>query len=189
MGKKVIAITGGIGSGKSYVCSLLQQEGIEVYDCDRAAKRIMRSVPAIREQLTALIGPDTYIDGELNKAAVARFILSETDNKQAVNAIVHPAVARDFLESRYEWIESAILFEAGFDRLISPTKVVCVSAPRETRMARIMVRDGLTREKAAEWIDQQMPQEETERRSDYVIINDGNEQELKQQLHKLLEQC
>ena len=57
-----IGITGGIGSGKSYVCQRLIARGYEVYDCDSAAKRLMRSSPEIREQLTALIGPDTYLE-------------------------------------------------------------------------------------------------------------------------------
>ena len=70
-----IGITGGIGSGKSYVCKRLSRYGIEVYDCDAAAKRLIRTSPVIRRKLTELIGPDTYIDGQLNKAAVAQFLL------------------------------------------------------------------------------------------------------------------
>ena len=70
-----IAITGGIGSGKSYVCQLLTQHGISIYDCDSAAKRLMRTSPVLRQQLTKLIGPDTYdAEGQLNKAEVARFL-------------------------------------------------------------------------------------------------------------------
>ena len=57
-----IGITGGIGSGKSYVCQRLIARGYEVYDCDNAAKRLMRTSPEIRQQLTALIGPDTYLE-------------------------------------------------------------------------------------------------------------------------------
>ena len=72
-----IGIAGGIGSGKSYVCRQLQRRGITVYDCDSAAKRLIRTSPDIRRQLTALIGPDTYTaEGQLNKAAVAQFLLA-----------------------------------------------------------------------------------------------------------------
>ena len=68
-----IGITRGIGSGKSYVCKYLAQKGIEVYDCDQAAKRLIRTEPSIREALTALIGADAYTaDGCLNKAVVAQ---------------------------------------------------------------------------------------------------------------------
>ncbi len=99
-------IAGGIGSGKSYVCQRLRQRGYEVYDCDSAAKRLLRTSPEIREQLTRLIGPETYTeDGQLNKAAVSRFLLASADNQQAINAIVHPAVFRDFEESGMAWMD------------------------------------------------------------------------------------
>ena len=86
-----IAVTGGIGSGKSYVCHLLEERGISVYDCDAAAKRLMRTSEDIRRQLTLLIGEDAYLEGHLNKAAVARFLMESQENTQKVNAIVHPA--------------------------------------------------------------------------------------------------
>ena len=93
-----IGIAGGIGSGKSYICRSLRQRGYEVYDCDAAAKRLIRTSPDIRRELTALIGPDTYDaeTGEFNKAAVARFLLASESNAKAIDAIVHPAVFRDF---------------------------------------------------------------------------------------------
>ena len=84
----VVAITGGIGSGKSYVCRLLEQRGIRVYDCDSAAKRLMRGSTLLKEQLTRLIGPDTYIDGCLNKAAVASFMMQNDANVKKINAIL-----------------------------------------------------------------------------------------------------
>ena len=101
-----IGIAGGIGSGKSYVCQRLQQRGYEVYDCDSAAKRLIRTSPEIREQLTRLVGPDAYNDeGQLNKAVISRFLLASADNQKAINDIVHPAVFRDFEESGMEWME------------------------------------------------------------------------------------
>ncbi len=166
-----IGITGGIGSGKSYVCRRLEERGIAVYDCDAAAKRIMRSSPAIRQALTRLIGSDAYCGDTLNKAAVAAFLLASEDNARAIDAIVHPAVADDFVGSGAGWMECAILYESGFDRLVD--EVVAVTAPEDVRIARIMQRDGITREKAIEWIARQMPQDEVARRADYVITNDG----------------
>lgn len=166
-----IGITGGIGSGKSYVCRRFCERGISVYDCDAAAKRIMRSSPGIRQALTSLIGSNAYEGGTLNKAAVAAFLLASEDNARAIDAIVHPAVADDFVSSGSSWMECAILYESGFDRLVD--KVVAVIAPEEVRIARIMQRDGITREKAMEWISRQMPQDDVARRAGYVIINDG----------------
>lgn len=167
----VVAITGGIGSGKSYVCHLFGERGIRVYDCDNAAKRLMRNSHQLQERLTRLIGSDTYIDGQLNKAAVASFIMQNDNNVKAVNAIVHPAVAEDFFESDYTWMETAILYDCGFDRYADI--VIAVVAPIETRISRIMQRDGISRDKALEWIAKQMDQQEVQRRADYVVINDG----------------
>lgn len=179
-----IAITGGIGSGKSYVCGLLKSHGITVYDCDSAAKRIMRSSEEIRNAQTRLIGPDTYTaDGQLNKAAVAAFLLASEDNARAIDGIVHPAVARDFIDSGAEWMECAILYESGFDRLVD--RVVAVTAPEEVRISRIMRRDGISHDKAREWIAHQLPQEEVVRRADYEIVNDGT-QDVDRQIYELI---
>ncbi len=180
-----VAITGGIGSGKSYLCRQLEKRGISVYDCDSAAKRLMRSSAAIRRGLTALVGSDVYAGEELNKPVLARFLLASESNKQAVNDVVHPAVAKDFLLSGYEWLESAILFESAFSERVHFDHVVCVTAPLEVRISRIMQRDGISRQQALEWIHRQMPQEETRRRSDYEIVNDG-ERSINEQIDHML---
>ncbi len=167
------AITGGIGSGKSYVADLLRAKGIDVYDCDAAAKRLMRTSESLKTRLRHLVGDDVYKDGQLQKRVLATYILTGEKEKQAVNDIVHPAVAADFEASGQSWLESAILFESGFDKRVPFDRTVCVSAPREVRIDRIMQRDRISREKAEAWIDAQMPQSETERRCDFVIHNDG----------------
>lgn len=169
-----IAITGGIGSGKSYVCRLLAQRGADVYDCDAAAKRLMRTSVQLQQQLKALVGDAVYsAEGELCKSVLRDFLLTSEANKQAINDIVHPAVASDFICSGKSWLESAILFESGFDRRVRFDHIVCVTAPREVRIQRIMQRDNITAERAEAWIDAQMAQEEVNRRCDYSIVNDG----------------
>ncbi|MBR1688865.1 MAG: dephospho-CoA kinase [Prevotella sp.] len=175
-------ITGGIGSGKSYVCSRLARHGIEVYDCDAAAKRLIRTSPEIYQQLTRLIGPEAYEQPaatatseppffRLNKAVVAQFLLQSEANAHAIDAIVHPAVFRDFEESGMLWMESAILFESGINRLVD--RVIVVTAPEEVRIRRVMQRDGISREKVVEWMQRQWPQSEVRARADFEIINDG----------------
>lgn len=179
-----IAITGGIGSGKSYVCSIIRKHGIDIYDCDSAAKRIIQTSPEIRKQLTGLIGSGTYTDdGRINKAAIASFLLKSAENTIAINNIVHPAVAEDFRNSGLKWMECAILYESGFESLVD--KVIAVTAPVETRIERIIHRDGITRGKALEWIARQMPQEEVSNKADYVITNDGNT-DLNKQINNIL---
>lgn len=180
-----IGITGGIGSGKSFVCKILSKRGIKVYDCDSAAKRLMRESVQLRKQLTELIGPETYnAEGQLNKAIVAQFLLASEANAKAIDAIIHPAVFRDFEQSGITWMESAILFESGINKLVD--QVVVVTAPEHIRIARVMERDGISSEKAKEWITRQWPQEEVRKRADYEIINDGI-MPLEPQIDKIIE--
>ena len=172
-----IGITGGIGSGKSYVCQLLRTRGIEVYDCDQAAKRIIRTSEEVRQQLLQLIG-------SLEKADIARFLLESEANAKKIDAIVHPAVFRDFEDSGYQWMESAILYESGANKLVD--RVVVVTAPEEVRIQRVMQRDGISRDKALQWMQRQWPQAELLRRADYEIINDG-QQDLNEQINQIIE--
>lgn len=181
-----IAITGGIGSGKSYVCRILEKQGIRVYDCDAEAKRLMRTDAELQTGLKQLVGEEVYsADGILQKPVLAQFILTSEANKQAVNDVVHPAVARDFEQSDCEWMESAILFDSGFDRRTHFDKVVCVLAPVDVRLQRIMQRDHISQEKAQQWIDAVMLQEELIARSDYEIVNDGERDVEAQVVHLL----
>ena len=151
-----IGITGGIGSGKSYICQRLKTRGIEVYDCDSAAKRLSE---------------DTYIGDSLNKVAVARFLLASESNAQAIDHIVHPAVFQDFMDSGMQWMESAILYESGINKLVD--RVIVVTAPLEIRIQRVMQRDGITRENVEQWMQRQWSQEEIRKQADYEIVNDG----------------
>lgn len=183
-----IAITGGIGSGKSFVCRELQRRGIDVYDCDAAAKRLMRSDVELQQRLRRLVGEDVYsADGILQKPVLARFLLASEANKLAINDVVHPAVARDFEQSSFDWLESAILFESGFIHRTHFDKVVCVTAPEQVRVERVMARDHIDRSKALAWIHAQMPQQDIASRSDYEIVNDGPS-DVAEQVERLLQQ-
>ena len=182
-----IGITGGIGSGKSYVCNLLQQQGYAVYDCDSAAKRLINTSPEIRQGLTKLIGPNTYLDdGRLNKGAVAEFLLASEDNAHAIDHIVHPAVFDDFIKSGMDWMESAIIFESGIYRLVD--RVIVVTAPEEVRIQRVMQRDGISREKVKDWMGRQLPQDVVRLLADYEIVNDG-QADINKQLNNIITQC
>lgn len=183
----LVAITGGIGTGKSFVAQLLLEHGIQVYDCDAAAKRLLREDIAIRKAMTQLIGPETYVDGKLQKQQVAAFLLKSEKNKQQINAIVHPAVAKDFLQSGKQWLESAILFESNFYKRVDFQYIICVSAPLEVRLQRICQRDHISIEQAQSWIDRQWPQDDMEAASDFIIHNDG-QQDIHQQIKEIIQQ-
>ena len=174
-----IAITGGIGSGKSYVSVLLQAAGIPVYNTDNEAKRLMLSDEGIRQDLIALLGEGVYTDGALNKPMLASYLFAGPENAARINAIVHPRVKADFRRWMEEHegqeivgLECAILFEAGFEDAVDA--VVTVYAPEALRVERAMKRDGATEAQIRARIAAQMDEEEKCRLSDYIIYNDGS---------------
>ncbi len=183
---KRIAITGGIGSGKTYISKVLRTHGINVYDCDAAAKNLMLTSDEIIRRIKQTVGEDAYdSDGKLNKALLSSFIMLSEENKQTINNIVHPWVARDFMASGYRWLESAILFDSGFDKVVHFDEIICVTAPMDIRIRRIMARNGITHAAAKAWIGVQLPQEEILRRSNHEILNDG-ERDIHQQINQIL---
>ncbi len=186
-----IAITGGIGSGKTYVASLFQQRGIPIYNADNEAKRLMNTDADIRTRLVALLGEEVYVDGEVNKPLLAAYLFASSQHVQTINSIVHPVVKEDFrrwLErnqgKEVAGIESAILFEAGFQDTVD--YVLMVSAPEEVRLARAMKRDGASEQQIRSRMAVQISEEQKIALSDFVILNDGNAA-LEPQITKLLQ--
>ena len=140
----IIGITGGIGSGKSYLAQELAKRGFAVYDCDRAAKRIIAEDKDVQAAIIRLLGEEAFTDGRYNTAYVAQRVFAEPQLLKKLNKIVHPAVKADILSHFTShlsplFVESAILFESGFDGLCD--KIVVVTAPEETRIVRTIARD------------------------------------------------
>jgi len=176
-----LGITGGIGSGKSYVSRLLYRYfDIPVYDCDAEAKRLNNESPLIREQLIRLVGPEVYDEGGLVKPVLAEFLFANSDNARQVNAIIHPVVREDFAqwclrqEAEIVGLESAILYESGF--YTSVDKVLFVDAPLEVRIQRAVCRDGVQREQIEARIAQQDSAAAMEY-ADFVVENNGESDE------------
>lgn len=185
-----IAITGGIGSGKSYVSALLEARGIPVYNADNESKRLTATDEEIRAGLVALLGEEVYREGSLNKPLLASYLFAGPDNARRVNAVIHPRVKADFrrwLEEHQDCevvgLESAILFEAGFEDTVDA--VVMVYAPEPLRLERAMRRDGVTENQIRRRMSAQMDDEEKRRRSHYVLLNDGSDS-LDEQLANLI---
>lgn len=173
-----IGVTGGIGSGKSVVSGLLRLLGCSVYDTDREAKRLMNSDPGILSALRQMAGEDVVPDGRLDRKALAGWMFGSQERTLMVNALVHPAVGRDFdawCQRRQDeplvFVESAILFESGFDSHVDRT--VSVTAPLEVRLERAMKRDGASREEILCRMQRQMDENKRNDLSDYVLVNDG----------------
>lgn len=174
-----IAITGGIGSGKSYISHILQEYGIPIYNTDDEAKRLMVSDEGIRRDLVALLGEEVYVQGTLNKSLLASYLFADAENASRINGIVHPRVKLDFcrwLEQHTDkeivGMECAILFEAGFDDAVDA--VVMVYAPETLRVERAMKRDHATETQIRARIAAQLDDEEKRKRADYVIYTDGS---------------
>lgn len=186
-----IGITGGIGSGKSYVCNLLKQRGLPVYNCDDEAKRLMTESPIIRHQLTALIGENAYRNNELNKPVIAEYLFANAENAEKVNGIVHPVVKQDFENWTKEQTtpiviqECALLFESGFSDTVDVT--VEIYAPKEIRLERAMKRDNATQQQVEARMASQMDEEEKRAQANYCIINDGKA-DLNAQIEELFTQ-
>ena len=172
---KKIAICGGIGSGKSTVCQMFAERGVAIYDSDSRAKSLMNESEALREALMAEFGAECYEGGELNRPYLAQRVFASAEQLEKLNSIVHPAVKDDFLRwaeeqsGDYVILESAILYESGFDALVD--KVVAVLAPLPLRVERAMNRDGASREQIEARIKAQMSDDELMARADFAIVN------------------
>ncbi|MDR1201304.1 MAG: dephospho-CoA kinase [Tannerellaceae bacterium] len=184
-----LGLTGGIGSGKSVVASLFEIAGIPVYIADAESKRLADASPVIRKALTGLFGEDIYRDGALDRKHLASLIFTDKENLDRVNAIIHPEVNRDFLQwaSRQQApvcaIETAILFESGFDKYVDLS--VMVYAPLELRIERVALRDKASYEEITRRIRNQLPDELKKERADYIIYND-DKHPLIPQIEKLI---
>ncbi|MDR1200260.1 MAG: dephospho-CoA kinase [Tannerellaceae bacterium] len=184
-----LGLTGGIGSGKSIVASLFEVVGIPVYVADTESKRLTNTSPVIRKELSGLFGEELYKNGTLDEKRLASLIFTDKETLNCVNAIIHPEVNRDFLQ----WvakqqtpmcaIETAILFESGFDKCVDLS--IMIYAPSELRIKRAVARDKVSYEEIIRRIHNQLPDEIKKERADFIIYNDGK-QALIPQVEKLL---
>ncbi|MCD8042659.1 MAG: dephospho-CoA kinase [Tannerellaceae bacterium] len=174
-----VGLTGGIGSGKSVVARLFQIMGFPVYVADTESKRLTESSPVIRQELTDLFGEEVYQNNKLNRALLAGCIFSDKSLLAKVNSIIHPVVLADFVEwavrqqTEIVVIESAILFESGFDKKVDST--LMVYAPETLRLQRVQERDGFPVEEIRKRMNNQLPDEEKCKLSGYIIRNTNHE--------------
>lgn len=176
---KSVGVTGGIGSGKSIVCKILEVMGFPVFYADAEAKKCMIEDVNLILGVKQLLGENAYIDGELNRPFVANQIFSNADLKAKMDALVHPAVFRAFeiWKSKQNadliFNESALLFETGsYDRFDA---VILVVADIETRIERVMKRDQVSKEAVITRIQHQLLDEHKLKMNPYVIENDSHQ--------------
>lgn len=184
---KVLGITGGIGSGKTYICDIFRHLGIPAYGSDERARALYLEDERLLKEVQELLGADIVENGVLRTDRIARRIFGSAPLLQQLEALVHPAVLRDFgrwkdrmaeqAQRRGERIpfvifESAILLQKPSVRRAAD-RVLTVSAPEEVRIERVMRRDGSDRERVLERISSQWSDRERERLSDFIIFADG----------------
>lgn len=171
----IVGLTGGIGSGKTTVAKLFYKLGVPVYVTDIEAKKIMVANKDLIKEVKNLLGEESYVNGELNRAYISNKVFHNEILLNSLNAIVHPAVAKDFKnwyssqESFYVIKESAILFESGSYK--NCDLIITVTAPLVERINRVMARDNATKEQVDARIKNQLSEDEKAAKSNFIIIN------------------
>ena len=175
---EVLAVTGGIGSGKSYIVHIFNAIGIPSYDADAEAKSLYYKRPEILQRVAQVAGSDIVSGGVLQKQVLASRIFSDPSMLEAVEGIVHPAVLDDFNQWKAQrenegaelvLLESAIVLEKPAF-IGSYDKVLAVVAPLELRIQRVMRRDGCTRDAALARIGSQASDSDRQKASDFTIF-------------------
>lgn len=175
-----VGVTGGIGSGKSTVCRMIETLGIPVYDADTWAKWLIEHDEQTKKGIIDLFGQEAYDDaGVYQRKWISGIVFQDAEKLAALNALVHPAVERhssDWQEEQarlgvpYTVKEAALMMESGSYRHLD--FIIVVTAPEHLRVQRVVQRDHVTEAQVLARIRQQMPESEKVKRADFVIYND-----------------
>jgi len=176
-----LALTGGIGSGKSTVSALLAQKGAVVIDADAIAREIVEpGEPALDEVVRAFGAAVLSADGSLNRAALAAIVFADADALVTLNSITHPRIAARSSElisaapaDAVIVYDMPLLVEQGGDALLGWDVVVVVDAPDDVRLVRLVQR-GMDEEDARARMAAQTSREERLSAADWLIDNSGD---------------
>ena len=175
---RYVGITGNIGAGKTTVCREFERLGVPVYYADTRAKQLMQENSELRAAIADAFGPEAYrTDGTLDRSWLAARVFGDGAALERLNALVHPAVARDAAtwQSRqkapYTLHEAAILLEIGSAEAYDA--VVVVDCPRPIRERRVRERDGIDAAAFAARADKQWSDRRKRAAADFVVVNDG----------------
>lgn len=173
-----IGITGGIGSGKTFICEKFKAMGIPVYNADERAKFLMENNLDIIYQLKENFGEEIYSNDKLNRKLLASKVFENKEALAVLNAIVHPAVEKDVADwseanknQKYLIKEAALLFETGSYKNLD--KTILVHAPEDERILRVMKRDHSSKEQVLARINNQLSDLEKMEHADFIINNNG----------------
>lgn len=185
-----VGITGGIGSGKSTLCAMLEQMGMPIFYADQEAHAIFKEDDDVRHQVIDLLGEQAYLNGELDRKWVGGIVFNDHQKLESLNAIMHPAMKRRFKDwaSKQEadiiGMEAAILIESGghkdFDHII------VVTAPMDVRVQRVIQRDNITKQQVESRIAAQMSDEKRCAYADIIIENNGGPKALRPKAKRVM---
>ncbi len=180
-----LGLTGGIGSGKTLVCSVLEKLGVAVYYADTEARKLMSSKPDLARKIMELFGEEAFRGASLNSEYLAKKVFGDPSKLAELNSLVHPVVRQEFSQwantqkdTPYVVEEAAILFESGASHHMDGT--VLVYAPEALRIKRVMERDGVNEENVRRRMMHQMKDDEKKELTDHIIYNDDTEMLLPQ---------
>ena len=184
-------VTGGIGSGKSTVCRILESKGYPVYYADDRAKWLMENDDDCKKLIITEFGNQSFIDGKINREYLAKTVFADAKKVEKLNKIVHPAVAKDFenwIEQQTSNIifkEAALLFETGSYQQLD--KIILVTAPEEIRIKRVLARDShRDYEQVKHIISKQLSDNDKAKKADFTVENIKKE-DLEAQVLEILE--
>ena len=198
----VIGLTGGIGTGKSTVSQILQEKKFPVIDLDTIAHEVIK-IPKVIEKIVENFGKEVLensgnFENENNAIRISReklgkIIFENKEKRLLLNSIMHPEILHTMREqiSKYKknnkiiFVEIQLLFEVQWEKEFD--YILLISAKKSTQIRRILERDKRSENDALNIINSQLPLDEKKKRSDFVIENDGNIEELKEKIDKFLE--
>lgn len=190
----IIGLCGGSGSGKGIVGSFFSKNGYLTIDTDRVYREITDNSSACLDALVCAFGAEILTsDGNLNRKALAEIVFSDKKKLDNLNSITHRFIlerVREIInESKNEGylgfvVDAPLLYESGFDKECNV--VVAVVADFNTRIDRIVIRDGISKEAAAKRINSQSSDEFISSRADFIIVNNGDVKALEQSVNEII---
>lgn len=176
-----VAITGNIGSGKSYVCDLFKSLGVPVFDSDREAK-LLYDLPEVRQKMVERFGPNIYNEeGALDRRLMASKVFADACALGYVESVLYPVLNKCFAEwadqqgTPYVLYESALIFEKHLEEMFDA--IIVVAASESVRIRRVMTRDRCTEEQVRARMAMQLPQSEKVTKADYVIVHEADDED------------
>lgn len=191
-----VGLTGGIGSGKSTASNFFEAFGSFVINADEEAKKLISSNETVQHELIAEFGTDIIdVSGQINKAKLAKIAFQDEDHQQTLNSVIHPYIY-DSIDNQFNRVlkngkfdifivDGALIFESGYD--VHMDYIIVVTALLKNRIERALGRKTLSRDEILKRINLQWSEEEKVNLADFVIHNDGSEEDLKNNVKSLIE--